>query len=285
MNEYIKSLRLRTVPLSVAGIVLGSLYGWEMACVDWITFIFAVLCASSLQILSNLANELGDFRKGTDNDFRTGPHRGMQRGFISEHQMQIMIFMFGALSVVYGIVLLFSAFDSWLSRDFWMFIGFGAVAVVAALCYTLGKRPYGYSGFGDLFVFVFFGLLGTLGGYYLQHRVIDASILLLSVAMGMLSVAVLNVNNMRDVENDELSGKKTMVVRMGLRNAKFYHLFLIVVALVCAAVATGWTALAFAPVYAYHLYFIFVKDNSLYDTQMPLLTFSTLAYVIWLLFI
>jgi len=193
MNPYIQSLRIRTLPLSVSGIILGTgLAGW----LRWDVFALAIGTTLSLQILSNLANELGDALKGTDADQHGRAAYGLQSGTITKQAIIRMIWFFGGLSAVLGVALLLVAFPLF-STAFWVFIGLGALAIIGAVTYTLGKHSYGYMGLGDLGVFVFFGLLSTLGAFYLQTQTLTAEVIWSGVAIGLPCVGVLNLNNIR----------------------------------------------------------------------------------------
>lgn len=233
-------MRLRTLPLSFSVIFLGSALANLIQDSDsrlklfgefnWNILILTLITTLLLQILSNLANDYGDAKKGADNENRIGPERAIQSGIISHGAMLNGIIITAVLSLISGIWLLLVAFDYNLN---WTFIGFivlGLFAIAAAIKYTVGKRAYGYSGLGDLFVFLFFGLVGVAGTFYLHTNVFSWLILLPGITMGCFSVAVLNLNNMRDRENDQLVGKNTLVVKMGPHKSKTYHYFLFILA-------------------------------------------------------
>ena len=188
--------------------------------------LFAAITAVLLQILSNLANDYGDFKKGTDSAKRVGPQREMQSGAITEQEMKRGLAITAGLCLVSGALLIF-VFAGLTWKELSVFAALGISAVLAALLYTLGKRPYGYRGLGDLYCFLFFGWAAVAGTYYLATKNLDFSVLLPSSAMGFLSNAVLNINNMRDYENDKASGKNSLVVKLGLKNAFIYHCLLI----------------------------------------------------------
>ena len=201
-----------------------------------VAVVLAAVTAMLLQTLSNLANDYGDFKKGLDNPDRLGPQRVMQSGALSEKQMRTGIAIVGILTLLSGAVLLVSAWPyvSW--KELVVFAVMGLAAVAAALCYTLGKHPYGYYGLGDLFCFLFFGWVSVVGTFYLAANRFDPLVLLPATAMGFLSNAVLNINNMRDFAHDKTNGKNTLVVKLGLKIAFVYHIFLIVGAFVCLTV-------------------------------------------------
>lgn len=230
---YIASFRLRTLPLSLSGIFLGTLLAKADGFFHTLPFVFAVATTLCLQILSNLANELGDLQKGTDNAERLGPIRSIQSGALTLTEFKRTIIVFVLLSVISGSVLVYTAFDSLFSRDGIIMLLLGGAAIIAAIKYTVGKNAYGYHGLGDLFVFLFFGLLSVMGAYFLMAHQINALLLLPASAIGLLSTGVLNLNNMRDVDNDRACGKRTIPVLIGVHKAKIYHFILIIGAFVC----------------------------------------------------
>ncbi len=218
--------RLRTLPLSLSGIIVGSSIAYTEEAFDGVIFGLALLTTILFQIVSNFANDLGDAQKGTDKE-RIGEARMVQSGKITEKEMQIGILIVGVLSLISSSVLLTYAFLPDFKTEFFIFIGLALASIAAALLYTLGSKPYGYYAFGDLFVFVFFGLLGVLGSEFLYTKTFDAMSLLPASAIGFFSVAVLNLNNMRDFDNDLKNGKKTVAVLLGKKKAKYYELVLL----------------------------------------------------------
>lgn len=227
MKDWIKAFRLRTLPLSLSGIIISYFYFlFSSSSQNHIVFGLALITTVLLQILSNLANDYGDGVKGTDNENRIGPERGVQSGSISSKQMLRAIVIFSTLSFLSGISLLLLAFgiENWLPLI--VYLGLGLASIAAAIKYTIGKSAYGYRAMGDLFVFIFFGLVGVLGFYLLLSSSIDLKIILLSIIIGIFSVMVLNLNNMRDIKNDKDSGKTTIPVLLGSTKAKLYHLAL-----------------------------------------------------------
>jgi 1,4-dihydroxy-2-naphthoate octaprenyltransferase len=190
-------------------------------------FIFGTLTTLFLQILSNLANDYGDARKGTDNEKRLGPLRVTQSGLVSQAQIRRMIGVFVGLSLASGSLLIWSGLRGGRIWLYTLFFLMGISAIYAAIKYTIGKRPYGYVGFGDIMVFIYFGILGVAGTYYLHTQSFHLTILLPASSIGLLSVGVLNLNNLRDHENDAINGKHTLVVRMGVPWAKVYHIILL----------------------------------------------------------
>lgn len=287
MNPYIQSLRLRTLPLSMSGIVLGTgLAGWS----NWWIFALAILTTLSLQILSNLSNELGDALKGTDADQHGREAYGLQAGTITVRQITTMIWCFVGLCVLFGTALVFTAFGFPLPNDHFaitnilVFLGLGLLAIIGAVTYTLGKHSYGYMGLGDLGVFLFFGLLSTLGGYYLQTQTLTTEVVWCGIAIGLPCVGVLNLNNIRDMNNDRAHGKRTFASMLGTKGGKIYHTCLLVTSLILFAVWGHYLALLIVPVWAWHIVYIWRNEGSALDIQMPVLMFSTLVVsgVAWL---
>lgn len=231
-KAWIHAARLRTLPLSLSGIILGSFVAKSNGFWNISVFMLALLTTVLFQILSNLANDLGDSQKGADNEGRVGPQRAVQSGIISQEEMRKAVILFSILSFfAAGTLIYFASLDK--SLSFWVFYAVLAVfCVSAAITYTVGKRAYGYQGLGDFFVFVFFGLVSVLGVYHLYLPSFEwASFrfenLLPAVMIGFFSTAVLNLNNMRDRSNDAKVGKRTLVVKLGAKRAKLYHAFLI----------------------------------------------------------
>lgn len=232
MKHWIEAARLRTLPLSVSGILVGSFYAMSQAMFNWKIVIFALLTTLGLQILSNFANDYGDGVKGTDNADRVGPKRAIQSGVISPAEMKRAMVLMSLITLGFALALIYFAFkESYLVYSL-VFLGLGILAIASAIRYTVGKGAYGYSGYGDLFVFVFFGLVSTFGVYFMFSKSIDWLLLLPATAIGFLSVGVLNLNNMRDEESDRKVGKNTIVVKIGGAKAKVYHYFLVISAMV-----------------------------------------------------
>ena len=231
MKHWIQAARLRTLPLSVSGILVGGSYAFYKGFENNLLFILAILTTLSLQILSNFANDYGDGIKGTDNENRIGPKRAVQSGAISKNAMKKGIFITVLVTLALAISLIYVSFGYENLGYSLLFLGLGIAAIVAALKYTIGNSAYGYRGLGDVFVFVFFGLVSVLGSNFLFTKTFYFWLVVPAVAIGLLSVAVLNLNNMRDIENDKNSNKNTIVVKMGFEKAKNYHFFLITAAL------------------------------------------------------
>jgi len=245
MKHWVEAARLRTLPLSVSGIIVGSMYALAYPTANvltptevfnWQLFGFAILTTLGLQVLSNFANDYGDGIKGTDNDDRIGPKRAIQSGVISPEAMKKAIIITSVLTFISALLLIYFAFGEayiWYSI---FFIVLGLLAIASAIRYTVGDTAYGYRGFGDFFVFVFFGLVSTLGVNFLYSKEVDYRLILPAIAVGFLSVGVLNLNNMRDEASDRKSGKNTIVVKIGGAKAKKYHYFLIISAMVLVLV-------------------------------------------------
>ena len=265
LKTWIRAARPRTVLLSFSGVLLGAFLSIAKVPepvegpTQWLTLLFCALTAILLQVLSNLANDYGDFKKGTDSAKRVGPQREMQSGAITEKEMKHGLAITAALCLISGALLIF-VFARLTWQELAVFAALGLGAVLAALLYTLGKHPYGYRGLGDLFCFLFFGWAAVVGTFYLATKTLDFSVLLPATAMGFLSNAVLNINNMRDYENDKASGKNSLVVKLGLKKAFVYHCLLIVGAFLCMTV---FLILKHAPYYTYAfwlLFPLFLKD-------------------------
>ncbi len=232
MKHWIEAARVRTLPLSVSGIIVGSFYAMSKNMFNWNIVIFALLTTLGLQILSNFANDYGDGVKGTDNNDRVGPKRTIQSGLITPQAMKRAMVITSVITLIFAVLLIYYAFkESYLLYSF-IFLILGILAIASAIRYTVGKGAYGYRGYGDVFVFIFFGLVSTFGVYFMFSKEIDWLLLLPATAIGFLSVGVLNLNNMRDEESDRKSGKNTIVVKNGGAWAKKYHFFLIISAMV-----------------------------------------------------
>ena len=226
LSVWLDALRLRTLPLATASIIVAAGMAVHHQIFDFNIFSLSLSTALLLQILSNLANDYGDSLTGADDEHRVGPQRAMQTGIITNQSMQRAILLTVILTLISGISLLTVALADDVFSWF-LFLGLGALAILAAITYTMGKVPYGYRALGDLAVFLFFGLLGVIGSFYLYGLSANWLLLLPASSIGMLSAAVLNINNIRDVENDTKHNKTTLVVLFGRSVAFKYHLFLI----------------------------------------------------------
>jgi 1,4-dihydroxy-2-naphthoate octaprenyltransferase len=240
MKHWIEAARLRTLPLSVSGIIVGSMYALRPTedietptdVFSWRIFALAMLTTLGLQVLSNFANDYGDGMKGTDNADRVGPKRAIQSGVITPQAMKKAIILTSGLTLIAAMLLIYFAFRETNIGYSLFYLVLGILAIASAIRYTVGNTAYGYRGFGDLFVFVFFGLVSTIGVNFLYSKEIEGLLFLPATTIGLLSVGVLNLNNMRDEASDKKSNKNTIVVQIGGAKAKKYHYFLIVSAMV-----------------------------------------------------
>jgi 1,4-dihydroxy-2-naphthoate octaprenyltransferase len=232
-QAWVHALRLRTLPLSVAGIILGSGIAFFKGFENYAVLGLALLTTLLFQILSNLANDLGDSIKGTDNAQRVGPTRAVQSGVISPKEMKNAVILTSVLSFISAGVLIYIGTQKMPMETVFFYAFLAISCVAAAIMYTVGKKAYGYNGLGDLMVFLFFGVVSVMGVYPLFAKSLDWSLILPATTIGLLSTAVLNLNNMRDRVNDAASGKRTLVVFMGGDLAKIYHALLILVAIGC----------------------------------------------------
>ncbi|MGV3002110.1 1,4-dihydroxy-2-naphthoate polyprenyltransferase [Vibrio sp.] len=230
---WLDAARPKTLLLAIAAIATGSSLAYADHHFSLAISLLALLTATLLQILSNLANDYGDTAQGTDNENRIGPIRGMQQGMITQAGMKKAIALNIVFIIVSGLALVFYALQS--PTSIMAFIFLGLLSIISSIAYTMGSKPYGYIGLGDISVFIFFGLLAILGTYFLHTGTVKPALLLPAIGSGLFSMGVLNINNMRDVENDTISNKRTLVVRIGTEKAKCYHLGLL---------AFGWLTMA-----------------------------------------
>lgn len=290
VRAYITSFRLRTLPLSLSGVLLGSLLAASDGYFKTTTFVWAMLTTVALQILSNLANEVGDLTKGTDNEHRLGPIRSAQSGALSMREMVQAMIVFGVIAIITGSLLIYEAFRDLLNwKSISLFIAGGA-SIVAAVKYTVGKSAYGYRGLGDLFVFIFFGLVSVMGSYFAMSGVLPWICVLPAAAIGFLSSGVLNMNNIRDIENDSVCGKCTIPVILGIRGAKIYHFVITLLAVICLVLYSvlhpaGWTGYLFLltlPLLAMHLKSVYRGEGRALDSQLKFLSITTLLIALLL---
>jgi len=297
MKHWIEAARVRTLPLSVSGILVGSFFYMSQAPgkFNWKVIILALSTTICLQILSNFANDYGDGLKGTDNDDRVGPKRALQSGTISPQAMKVALFFMTILTLLSSLLLIYVSFKGKYLYYSVIFFILGIAAIASAIRYTVGKNPYGYRGYGDVFVFIFFGIVSTFGVYFMFAKQIDWLLFLPSTAIGLLSVGVLNLNNMRDEESDRKSGKNTIVVKNGGAWAKKYHFFLIITAMVLMlafAIIFDFShrdpglpnefnfdlyffLLAYIPIIAHLIRVAKNKDHKLLDPELKKLALST----------
>ena len=224
-KAWLLAIRLRTLPLALSSILMGSFLAAFQNAFRLEILLLASLTTIFLQVLSNLANDYGDSIHGADSPDRQGPTRAVQSGVIRLDEMKKAVFLFAILSFLSGITLLFFALQDW--KLFLIFLGLGIAAIIAAITYTSGKKPYGYAGLGDISVFLFFGLLGVIGTFFLHTLSFDWSILLPAISLGLFSTTVLNINNIRDIASDTKAGKISIPVRIGKEKAILYNWFLI----------------------------------------------------------
>lgn len=285
---WLQVSRPKTLILAATSIFVGNGLAFQFGSFSWSKFGLCLLTAFCLQILANLANDYGDHLKGTDDENRLGPKRVLQSSTISLAELYRAIWYLGIGSTLSGLILLFISVQNF--ADFMFFIALGITSIAAALFYTMGKTPYGYSGFGDLSVFLFFGLVGVLGCYYLQTGHWHNIILLPAMATGLLSCLVLNMNNLRDYRNDKFHGKKTLVVYIGIKRAKIYHAGLIGIAFLLLAIFLcyapfliwAWLYLLAAPLAFQHgIHILDAKDPNEFITlfSKSILVSSTTTFL------
>lgn len=296
-SPWIKAARLRTLPLTLVCIAVGTAAAYvyfgrgtwgTSSGIDYTVLALTVLTTLLLQILSNFANDYGDFVKGTDNAARVGPERALQSGAISAAQMKTALWILGIATLASGISLLVCALGS--LTEWLVFFGLGLLSILAAITYTVGKNAYGYNGLGDVMVFLFFGLVGVFGSFYLQVGLLDVSVLpalLPAISVGAFSTGVLNMNNLRDTENDRASGKITIPVRIGVKATKVYQTMLVLSGLVATALYFRFYGqekllLWFIPsaaLFTFHLASVWKeKDFRGFDKQLKICVLSTLVF-------
>jgi len=286
---WLKAFRLRTLPLALANAVMGSLLALSEDGFRWEVFVFTVLTITFLQILSNLANDYGDAVSGKDNEKRVGPLRVTISGLVSKEEMKRMIFVFVGLSVVSGTLLIVLGLNNLSWKQLLIFFGLGLAAIVAAIKYTVGKSPYGYRGLGDIFVFLFFGLVGVIGTYYLHTHWFDRLVIIPAAIIGLLSTGVLNINNLRDIQTDKETGKNTLAVQYGSQFARNYHLLLIGAALLLSIVYTiiyynspwQWLFLITVPLFIRNVWKVYhYKESYELNAELKNLALATFFFAI-----
>ncbi|MBQ9185169.1 MAG: 1,4-dihydroxy-2-naphthoate octaprenyltransferase [Bacteroidales bacterium] len=287
VKAIISSLRLRTLPLSLAGIVMGIFLAVADYRVKPLSIVFLVLTAVFLQILANLSNELGDVLKGTDTELRQGPQYGLNGGGLSISEMKILVGVFVGLSAVSGVLMIaFSAFGSLFSIEGLCFLMLLVAAIGAAMRYTLGRNPYGYRALGDIYVFLFFGLATVLGGYFLcAGEIADAKLLLPAACIGLFSVGVLNVNNIRDAKTDSAT-RRTVAILLGPKWSRVYQTALIIAGWACALIYCSlrmtdiWNYLfvVTAPLFIIHLLMVWKRQDKALDPALPILVTSSFLF-------
>ena len=289
LKTWISAFRLRTLPLSISGAVVGSSYAYFLGFFDILIFVLIVLTTLSFQILSNLANDYGDGIKGTDNNSRIGPERALQSGTISPKQMKNAIIVNAILSIILALLLIYVAFGVGQLFSSLIFIVLGALSIYAAIAYTVGKSAYGYRALGDLMVFLFFGWLSVMGTYFLFAKDLNSMLLIPASAIGCLSAAVLNLNNMRDLETDLKSNKITLAGYLGKKSSKIYHFALILSAILLMLIFQysisyskimylSW--IAFIPLIFHLKVVFFIKNPKDFDPHLKLVALSTFVLAI-----
>lgn len=295
MKRWLKAFRLRTLPLSLSGIILGSVLAANHSEINGLLLALCIITTILFQILSNLANDLGDNQSGVDNEERIGPKRSTQTGEITPKQMKLAVVLFSILSLISGSATAYIGTIGLNQTYLLLFFILGVLSIGAAIKYTMGKNPYGYSGLGDVFVFLFFGWLSVLGTYFLQTHSFEISLLLPASAIGLLSAGVLNMNNMRDHINDKANNKHTLVVKIGFNKSKIYHSFLIFGAIFCLLTfnlikESTWSSYVFiiiTPLLILNVKKVLQTQNPLeLDAELKIIALSTfgiaLTYIIQL---
>lgn len=280
LKTWLRAARLRTLPLSFSGILVGSSFAFSSN-FDFDIFSSCLLITVLFQIISNFANDLGDAVKGVDDETRIGPERAIQSGMITKAQMKNAIIILSVLALIVVLQLLFRIDLS--RNELLIFSALGMMSIWAAIAYTIGKNPYGYRALGDLMVFLFFGLLAVVGTYYLYARLVVLEVVLIASAIGALAVAVLNLNNMRDREDDTIKNKKTMAVILGAEKAKRYHtaVLLISVLLFAAGISLSgyyWYFLGLVPLLRLvgHLKRVWQTENAReFDPELKVIALSS----------
>jgi len=294
-NEKLKmwweTARPKTLPLALASIFTGSALGYwaNPQGFNGLVMALCLLTTILLQVLSNFANDYGDHQKGSDTEERIGPLRGIQKGAISAKELKWGLILMVVASFLSGSFLIGIAYEN--LSDLLAFAGLGILAIVAAITYTVGAKPYGYMGLGDISVLVFFGLLGVGGTYYLQTHSIDSHIILPAIGSGLLASAVLNINNLRDIEQDAKAGQNTLAVRLGAYKGRVYHCILLSVAALCylafaVATAISWTNYLFIlamPLLAKHAIFVY-RSQQPSELRPMLAQMSMISLLINILF-
>ena len=291
IKPWLSAMRLRTLPLSVSGIIVGTCFAYYNGHFSWWVLVLAILTTISLQILSNLANDYGDSVNGADNEHRVGPRRAVQSGKITPDEMLDAIKFNIIVVIILTLSLIWAAFGSTNFLFLLLFVFLGGVSVYAALNYTMGDTPYGYRALGDVFVFVFFGLVSTIGSYLLYMHTIDHVVVLPAIALGLLSVGVLNLNNMRDINADADAGKITIAVKLGIHRAKRYHYFLIIGAMIITVIFSilyyvepynFLYLLAFIPLIIHVKKIKAAEQPDDFDSQLKVLALSTFLFALLL---
>jgi len=283
VKSCLKSMRLRTLPLSLSGVIIGTAAAVSRYDTDTPIVVFLFLTTVLLQILSNLSNELGDNLAGTDTAERLGMHYSIMDGEMTVPEMKSLILSIACLCCICGLAMILSAFGIEQIGKCLIFILLGVCTIFAAMRYTLGSNPYGYRGLGDLYVFIFFGLVSTLGAYYICNGsfVYMEQAVLPAMAIGFFSMGVLNVNNIRDMKTDSLT-RVTVAIKLGIVRARRYQTVLIILGWACLIanrVVFGgtWWFLLLSPLFALHLKRVWTRKDKELDPMLPLLVMSSFA--------
>lgn len=280
-------MRLRTLPLSTAGILLGIMLACAGHSVPWYVILLTILTTVSLQILSNMSNELGDWLSGVDGTGREGPKYGIEGGGLTEDDMRSCIRIMVLVCCILGLGMIRASFKTILCIESESLVVLGAAAIWAAMHYTLGKNPYGYRGLGDIFVFIFFGLVPVAGGYFVCSHAIEPSTLIPGAAIGLFSIGVLNVNNIRDMKSDA-ANRVTVPLKLGEHRARIYHTILIsggwvLMLLYTILFTAGWTPYLYIitlPLYVKHLAGVWKRSGRELDPMLPMLVISTFIFAL-----
>lgn len=289
IKSCIKSMRLRTLPLSMAGIIAGTALASKVCSLDVPTVIALILTTAFLQILSNLSNELGDTLHGTDTKERQGIHYSIQDGEMTIPQMKKLIFTIVCLCCISGLAMVLFSFHKLFALQPICLLVLGAAAIWAAMNYTLGENPYGYKGLGDIFVFIFFGIVSVMGAAYVCSHTLELIWALPASAFGCWSIGVLNVNNIRDMKTDEAT-RTTVALKLGRKNARIYQTALIAagwILMLAYSSATAdrwsqWIYLITLPLFAAHLRGVWTRVDRALDPMLPMLVMT--AFITAILF-
>ena len=299
ISYYIKSMRLRTLPLSLAGVCLGIMLALADYRIDWKVALLIMLTTICLQVLSNVSNELGDTLSGVDGEDRNGPQYSLGEGGLTVSEMKGFIAVMAVACALSGLLMLQASFGTLFAIEPLCLIALGAAAIGGAIKYTLGKNPYGYRGLGDISVFIFFGLVSVMGAYFVAaHTILSWIIALPAMAIGCFSVAVLNVNNIRDMKTDA-GIRVTTPLKVGLKRARIYQTVLITVGWLCLIAFNlmrfqdmwHWLFIITLPLFVKHLVGVWTRTDRELDPMLPLLVISTfilsllygLGYLVFLL--
>jgi 1,4-dihydroxy-2-naphthoate polyprenyltransferase len=284
---WLQAFRLRTLPLAISSILMGAFLAYFNHSFKWEIFLLCIITTVFLQILSNLANDYGDSIHGADSIDRKGPKRAVQSGMITSSSMKLAVILFVMLSLCSGLLLLFFSFGSdW--QGILYFLLLGLLSIAAAIAYTVGRKPYGYAGLGDIAVFIFFGIVGVAGSFYLFSKTLSWEIFMPAASCGVFSIAVLNINNIRDIDSDLKAGKYSIPVRIGRHNAIIYHWILLISGLITAVIYTfvnyssSWQLLflAVTPLVLKNGFTVSKTPSHQLDPFLKQMALTTLAFVL-----